>query len=72
MIIVCKNIVNLKIQQVNEHRNTNVDNFLGIIFVSNPRDCNFMAQNHQPIHYAGFRSLTCSYPIFSIRWSGQR
>lgn len=31
--IVCKNILNLKNQQVIGHRNANVDNFLRIIFV---------------------------------------
>jgi len=43
--IVCKNILNLKNQQVNEHRNANVDNFLRIIFVYNPGGRNFMPSN---------------------------
>jgi len=43
--IVCKNILNLKIQQVNEHRNANVDNFLRIIFVYLSGDSNFMPSN---------------------------
>jgi DNA polymerase-3 subunit alpha len=43
--IVCKNILILKKQQVNEQRNASVDNFLRIIFVYNPGGSNFMPSN---------------------------
>ena len=43
--IVCKNILILKKQQVNEQRNASVDNFLRIIFVYNAGGSNFMPSN---------------------------
>lgn len=42
---VCKNILNLKNQQVNGQRITNVDNFLRIIFVYTWGGSNFMPSN---------------------------